>query len=124
MIEELHNALLSISTCISGLLLGKSAQIEKAKDYIKDNYSDSELSLEAVAKYVGMSISYFSNNFKQEMKMTFVDYLTSVRIDKAKELLKKGYKSYEVSDMVGYNNPTYFSTVFKRVTGVTPSKYT
>ncbi len=123
MINELHNALLSISSYKSGMLLGKTAQIERAKDFILNNYSDSELSLESVAKYVNMSISYFSNNFKSVTNMTFVDFLTHIRIEKAKELLREGYMSYEVSELVGYNNSTYFSTVFKRVVGTTPSKF-
>lgn len=60
MISQLDDALLEISVYISSMLLGKSAQIEKAKDYIYANYSNSEISLEEVAKHVNMSVSYFS----------------------------------------------------------------
>ena len=96
-------------------------EIENAKKYIQNNYSDLDLSLDAVAKYVNMSACYFSVIFKKESGGTFINYLTNVRIDKAKELLlSTNLKSYEISYQVGYDNPTYFSTVFKKLTGVSP----
>jgi len=99
-------------------------EIENAKKYIQNNFSDLELSLDTVAKHVNMSACYFSVIFKKEAGSTFINYLTTVRIDKAKELLlSTNLKSYEISYQVGYDNPTYFSTVFKKLTGVSPIDY-
>jgi two-component system, response regulator YesN len=62
--------------------------------------------------------------FKQEVGETFIDYITRTRIERAKELLKiSHYKAYEISFMVGYNNPTYFSTTFKKLTGCSPTEF-
>jgi two-component system, response regulator YesN len=125
MIGELSNVLLSIIDYIDIKRSGKFDQvIEKSKEFISQNYVRDDLSLADVAKYVNMSICYFSFIFKQEMGLTFIDYLTGKRIEKAKELLTaSGYKSYEISYLVGYNNPTYFSTIFKKHTGVSPTEY-
>jgi two-component system, response regulator YesN len=98
--------------------------IEKAKQYISQNYQNANLSIESIARYLNISNSYFSIFFKQETNQTFVDYLTALRIEKAKNLLKaSGYRTYEISDQVGFNNPTYFSTIFKKHTGHSPSEY-
>ena len=83
-----------------------------------------DLSLEEVAAYVKISPCYFSFTFKQEEGINFIDYLTMIRIEKAKTFLTaSAYKSYEVSYLVGYNNPTYFSTIFKKCVGLSPSAY-
>lgn len=98
--------------------------IEKAKQYISQNYQNANLSIDSVARYLNISNSYFSILFKQETNQTFVDYLTAMRIEKAQNLLKaSGYRTYEVADQVGFNNPTYFSTIFKKHTGHSPSEY-
>ncbi len=71
-----------------------------------------------------MSVSYFSALFKEATGVTFVDYLTSLRIDKAKELLKNtSKKTYEIAEEVGYNDAHYFSLVFKKRTGTTATTY-
>jgi len=62
--------------------------------------------------------------FKKETGQNFINYLTNIRIEKAKELLRStNLKSYEIAYKVGYDNPTYFSTVFKKLTGMTPLDY-
>jgi two-component system response regulator YesN len=98
--------------------------IWKAKKFIDENYSDSSLSLNMVAEYVNMSPSHFSTIFSQELNMTFIEYLTSVRISKAKEKLRTtNLKSSEIAYRVGYNDPHYFSHVFKKETGFRPTDY-
>ena len=98
--------------------------ITRAQDYLLKNFSREDLSLEEVANQVHMSSCYFSLIFKQETGTTFVDFLTKVRLDKAKELLvRSDARSYEVSYQVGYSNPTYFSTLFKKYVGVSPTEF-
>ena len=104
----------------------KSAEqkVLNALKFIKENYKDSELRISKVCTEVGLSKSYFSIVFKASTGESFTDYLTQLRISKAKELLyNTNYRSYEVSYMVGYNNPTYFSSTFKKLTGFTPSEF-
>ncbi|MGG6312682.1 response regulator [Paenibacillus macerans] len=99
-------------------------QIEEALRFIREHYGDPELNLGRVCRHVYLSTSYFSALFKQHAGCTFVEYLTRLRIDKAKELLAlTRLKTYDVAGKVGYGDPQYFSVIFKRVTGVTPKEY-
>jgi two-component system, response regulator YesN len=123
--DKLLDMLFKIADYINERKFGKYVYIiEKAKLYIHQHHQNPDLSIEAVARYVNISISYFSILFKQETGQTFVDYLTTLRIEKAKYLLKvSGYRSYEISDQVGFNNSTYFSTIFKKYNGCSPTEY-
>ena len=97
--------------------------IGKAQQYIIQNFSK-ELSLEEVSKYVDISPYYFSKLFKEETDQTFVEYLTGLRVEKAKEMLASPSSSIkEVCMAVGYSDPNYFSRIFKKVTGRTPTEY-
>lgn len=97
--------------------------IEKALEYIRGHYAK-DLSLEDVARQVGMSGSYFSAFFKQETGDNFVEHLTRLRIDKAKTLMMDAdLRLYEISQLVGYQDVKYFSRLFKRHVGVTPAEY-
>lgn len=98
--------------------------IWKAKKFIDHNYADSRLSLNMVANHVNISPSHFSTVFSQEIEMTFIEYLTSVRITKAKEKLRTtNMKSSEIAYKVGYNDHHYFSHVFKKETGLRPTDF-
>lgn len=95
----------------------------KAEDYIQANYMKN-ITLEDMAGQTGFSIYYFSKLFKQKFHMNFVDYLTSVRMQKAKRMLEQGEASVkEVSSRVGYSEANYFARVFKKEIGVPPSIY-
>lgn len=95
-----------------------------AIEYIDSNYHEESISLERVAKEVNISPNYFSAIFSQEVGMTFIEYLTNKRIEWAKYLLRHTDKrSGEIAFAVGYRDPHYFSFVFKKVTGCTPSEY-
>jgi len=97
--------------------------IEKANQYIDDHYAE-DISLEDVAKEVNLSSYYFSRFYKDVTGVGFSDRLVNVRIDWAKEYLKKEELSIkDVSYMVGYMEPNYFSKIFKKATGLTASEY-
>lgn len=97
--------------------------VGKAKKYIRQHFKR-DLSLEEVAKYVDISPYYFSKLFKEEEGENFIDYLTSLRIDRAKVLLLETEESMkEVCAEVGYSDPNYFSRIFKKVVGYTPTEY-
>ena len=90
----------------------------------KDGYGDVGTNLDVVATHANISPCYFSVLFKKEVGSTFIEYLTNLRINKAKDLLAQGnLRNYEISYHVGYDNPTYFSTLFKRYTGMSPTAY-
>ncbi|MFD0672959.1 helix-turn-helix domain-containing protein [Cohnella sp. GCM10027633] len=100
------------------------SQMREAELYIGSQYMNEELSLGDVCGHLYMSISYFSTLFKQHTGATFIEYLTRVRMDKAKELLVvTSHKTYEIAAHVGYGDPHYFSVIFKRHTGKTPKEY-
>jgi two-component system response regulator YesN len=98
--------------------------IQQAKEYFDHHYMDPDLSLNEVAAQVNLSPSHFSVVFSQETGQTFKEYLTEVRIKKAKELLRMTtLRSAEISYQVGYSDPHYFSYVFRKNTGVSPSEF-
>jgi two-component system, response regulator YesN len=98
--------------------------VHRAKDYINLHHADHELSLHEVALHVNLSASHFSLVFSQEAGQTFKEYLTDVRINKAKELLRMtSLRSAEIAYQVGYNDPHYFSSVFKKHTGLSPMEF-
>ncbi len=95
-----------------------------ALDYMEKNYSNVNLSLGSVCSHLCVSTSYFSTIFKNATGETFVEALTRIRMEKAKGLLEaSNMKSYEVALAVGYNDPHYFSSIFKKHTGMTPTEY-
>ena len=97
--------------------------LRRAQEFIFAHYTES-LSLEQIAEHVALSPTYFSRIFKQAMGCTFVEYLTSVRLEEARRLLRTTtlYLA-EISYAVGYQSPNYFSEVFKTVEGITASAY-
>ena len=97
---------------------GKTAQ-----EYIQENYRR-DLSLDELSKELDISPYYFSKLFKEETGSNFVEYLTNLRMSRAKELLKDERCSMkEICLEVGYSDPNYFSRIFKKNFGVTPTEY-
>lgn len=98
--------------------------VYKAEAYVHEHYADVDLSLDSICEVLGVSNSYFSTIFKKEMGNSFIGYLTDYRMDQAARLLvETNEKSYIIAKSVGYADPNYFSYVFKRRFGVSPSKY-
>lgn len=96
----------------------------QAKENINHHYANHELSLNEVALQVNLSASHFSVVFSQEAGQTFKEYVTETRICKAKELLRMtSLRSTDIAYQVGYNDPHYFSSVFKKNTGLSPMEY-
>lgn len=101
-----------------------SSFIVQAKEYVQNHYDDENLSLDSVCQELGVSNSYFSTIFKKEEGTSFIGYLTDYRMEKASRMLiETNEKSYIIAQQVGYADANYFSYVFKRCFGVSPSKY-
>ncbi|WP_342439830.1 response regulator [Paenibacillus sp. FSL L8-0436] len=97
--------------------------VEKAKRYIEDNYHK-DLSIEELSEVAGLSISHFCTLFKQISGYTFLEFVTNCRMEKAKYILQNSnVKVYQVAPLVGYQDPRYFTQVFKKATGKTPTEY-
>ena len=100
-----------------------SSIVKSCMNYIEDHYSE-DLSLSLVSEKMGLSSSYLSTKFSQEMGMVFIDYVNKIRVEHACDFLKHGYlKIYEITEKVGFNDTKYFSKIFKKVTGVSPKEY-
>lgn len=98
--------------------------IDKVKAYIDEHFADEDLSLSEIAAYVNFSSNHLSQIFRQTTGQTLIKYLTDYRLTKAKELLRcTNLKSNEISEQVGYQDPHYFSYLFKKTFGVTPTQY-
>ena len=98
--------------------------IEQAKEYIHNKFIMSDLTLDMVASTVNVSPNYFSSLFNQETGMTFIEYLTDTRMEKAKEYLRcSGRKITEIGTLVGYQDSHYFSYIFRKTQNCTPSEY-
>ena len=98
--------------------------VDEVKKYIDKNYADEDLSLNVLASHVNFSPNHLSMVFSQQTGKTFIKYLTDFRMSKAKELLRcTGKRSSEISLEVGYKDPHYFSYLFKKTQGMTPTQY-
>lgn len=121
-IEQLIEQAIEVRNTVSGRRY--SDIIETAKNQIESTYMSEEISLNSVAVSVGMSPSYFSSIFSREMGKTFVEYLTEIRMEKAKEFLAcSSMKTSEIGYEVGYKDPHYFSYIFKKTQGCSPKEY-
>ncbi len=98
--------------------------VTKAIEYVNENYMDENLNVEEICSRMGISSAYFSTVFKRETGKNFTSFLTDVRMERAVEILmEKDEKTYIIARQVGYSDPNYFSYVFKKQFGVSPSKY-
>ena len=94
------------------------------KKYLQHNYMLYGVSLDSISEILNINSSYFSMLFKKSFGVNFVDYLTELRINAARELLADPFlTAAEIANMVGYESPNYFTRVFKKTTGMTPTEY-
>ena len=108
----------------SQLNVTQTDAVTRAKHYIMEHYQNPDLTLKEVAEYVDLSEKYFTTKFTKECGETFLSYLTGMRVQKAKELIRTTtFKMYEIGEMVGYNNPEHFNRIFKKYTGMSPAQY-
>lgn len=127
--ETLREQLADISFSLRERLLNTRNKltksfVSKAQEYVRSNYGDASLSLDSICEALGVSNAYFSTVFKKETGNTFIGWLTDYRMEQASRLLvETNEKSYIIAERVGYTDPNYFSYVFKRRFGVSPSKY-
>ena len=103
---------------------GEQTFVTKAVEYVRDNYGDQELTIDKICGILGVSAAYFSTTFKKETGKTFINYLTDYRMEQAvQRLIEKDEKTYVIAAQVGYADPAYFSYVFKKKFGVSPTRY-
>lgn len=121
-LSKLINKIIDLRYSVSG---NKNSEIVNiAKEYINNNYMEDDISLNTIASYVNMSPSYFSALFRKETDQTVVEYLTHVRMEKAKELLMcSSKKASDIGYEVGYKDAHYFSYIFKKIQKCTPREY-
>ncbi len=104
--------------------LRHSHVVSRAEEYVAKQYCDPNISLISVARHVGMSSAHFSTIFSQTLGKTFISHLTSMRVERAKDLLvHTDMKLSSIAMEIGYNEPNYFSHVFKKAEGITPKEY-
>jgi YesN/AraC family two-component response regulator len=123
-LRQLELFLTEVMVLLSDNFAHNSRIIEEALQYIRSNYPK-QILLEDVASHVNLHPVYLSRLFKSEIRKTFKSVLTEIRIEKAKKLLVSNLdnKVYEISELVGYEKPRYFSSLFKNMTGLTPLEY-
>ena len=128
---EAQRQLEAMAAAASGELLESADNYDKAavlmgkvKKYLQHNYMMYDISLDSVSAILNLNASYFSSLFKRTFQVNFLDYLTELRMDAAKELLRDPLRSTaEVANMVGYESANYFTRAFKKKVGRTPTEY-
>lgn len=124
-VGKLKDFCYNISDFLEKVHSGKFAKVlRRAKEFIQNNFQNEDLMLDDVAQYAYISTSYLCVIFKKEAGMTFIEYLTRIRMEHAAKLLREtDMRNYEIAEACGYSNPTYFSTIFKKYFDVPPSIY-
>jgi len=126
--DELNNWVRNIVRWIAEYLRDRSGSasrpVNMAKDFILRNFFDKTLSLRMVSSYVGISENHLSSIFTKQTGQTFTEYVTELRVEKAKGLLREtNLKVYEIAESVGFANAEYFSKIFKKATGKSPNRF-
>lgn len=122
--NTLKDVMLTIMKIVNpSIKINSNPLLKEVKDYIDKNYFN-DISLDDIARHVAMSPGYLSKLFKENFDITIIDYLTRVRINNSIKLLKNPELHIkEIARKVGYHDSNYFSKVFKKITGKTPTEY-
>lgn len=124
---ESHRQLEALAPEVSEMAVSgdkTSALMSRVQKYLQHNYMLCDISLDSVSAILGINASYFSALFKRSMGVNFVDYLTDLRMQAARDLLTDPLRSTaEVAGLVGYENANYFTRAFKKKTGMTPTEF-
>lgn len=121
LIKQICEILGEVSDCIQGR---STKAVRLALAYMEAHYSDKGLSLEEVAREVGLNPVYFCNLFKKSTGQNYTEYLTGIKVEKAKELLKESnYNINEIAENLGFSDSRYFSKLFKKEVGIKPTDY-
>lgn len=122
-IVKLHSYIIANNICTSKNSKVYSPCVNYAIKYVQKNYA-TEISIDEICNELNINKCYFCSIFKKETGLTFINYLNNYKIEKSKELLKNSNLSLlDISLSVGYNNQSYFSTVFKKITSQTPFEF-
>lgn len=122
-IIKLYKYIIDKHICIKKINTSNSPCVNHAIEYIKKNYSN-DISIDDICSELNINKCYFCSIFKKENGSTFINYLNAYKIEKSKELLKNPNLSLlDISLSVGFNNQSYFSTVFKKLTSKTPLEF-
>jgi two-component system response regulator YesN len=128
--RKLEAGLIQVTTVYNELVAEINAKgslspiVILTRKMIDHNYHNPDLSLQEVADRAQVSPTYLSKQLKKELGVSFIDYLTEVRIRKAMQFMNDpSAKVYEIAEMVGYSSQHYFSNAFKKITGVSPLLY-
>lgn len=124
---ESHRQLEALAPEVSEMAVSgdkTNALMSRVQKYLQHNYMLCDISLDSVSAILGINASYFSALFKRSMGVNFVDYLTDLRMQAARDLLTDPLRSTaEVAGLVGYENANYFTRAFKKKTGMTPTEF-
>lgn len=126
LLEYLCQHLQTIGEAVHDLLAENPGYyiVQRAKNYTREHYATKKFSLQDVADYVGLSKNHLSRVFHETTGVKFWDYVTQLRIERAKELLKESSRSnYEISREIGYESEFYFSKVFKKIVGIAAQEF-
>ncbi|MCZ8512740.1 response regulator [Paenibacillus filicis] len=123
--EWIYKLCSAVMTSIaSGRQSSYKTLVDQAKEFTKNHYHETDISINKVCSHLHISPGYFSSIFKKEAKTTFVGYLLHIRMEAAKELLRTtDMKAFEIAEKVGYADPNYFSFSFRKHVGVSPKEY-
>lgn len=128
-VTELDNQLFFFFGAVENTLQEKresfpKKKLNEIKQFIDGNFTDSSISVESISEKFFISSGYLTKLFRQYLKQTFIEYITSKKMERARELLKTSQlKNYEIAEQLGYKDPHYFSSSFKKYFDQTPSEY-
>ncbi|OYP11615.1 DNA-binding response regulator [Lachnotalea glycerini] len=122
-VEQLDHDPRQTQNEINKTIFNENTNIQNIKKYIMKNYANANINLTSIAQYFGFNPSYLSRMFKSETGISMIDYITSIRMEKAMQYAAKGILMYRTAKLVGIPDPNYFGKCFKKYTDYVYSDY-